>query len=269
MSKTVIITGASTGFGKVTAKKFQAEGWNVVATMRSPEKETELNQLDNVLVCKMDVTEEASVHQALALATEKFGSVDALVNNAGYGALGVLEGASEEAVRRQFEVNVFGLIKVTQATIPIMREQGSGVIVNISSVGGRLAFPYFSLYHSSKFAVEGLTESLQYELNPLGIKMKIVEPGAYKTDFATRSLDIYGKGPEAYHQAFDEFMAFMSNLNSSQNISEVADAIFKASTDDSDQLRYVVGADAEQYIETAKELGTEGFIKMIRDRMKG
>ena len=184
MKKTVLVTGASSGFGRETVRVFVEKGWNVIATMRSPEKEEELSKIEGVMVVRLDVTDKRSIREAVAAGVSRFGGIDVLVNNAGYGAFGALEVAPDEVIRQQFEVNLFGLIDVTKAVLPGMRERKSGVIINVSSVGGRLTFPFATLYHATKFAVEGLTESLQYELNPLGIRLKIVEPGGYRTNFA-------------------------------------------------------------------------------------
>jgi NAD(P)-dependent dehydrogenase (short-subunit alcohol dehydrogenase family) len=265
MKKTILITGASSGFGKLAAKKFQAEGWNVVATMRTPEKETELNQLENITITKLDVTDKDSINSAVNATIERFGKIDALVNNAGYGALGVMEAATEEQIRKEFDVNFFGLIDVTRAVLPFMRKEKSGVIVNISSVGGRITFPFFSLYHASKFAVEGLTESMQYELYQLGIKVKLVEPGAYNTDFGTRSLTIFDAAncPE-YHKGFKQFTDAMQQMMSiSGDPQEVADTIFEAVTDDSERLRYLIGKDAEQMIQARTAMDDIDFKKMM------
>lgn len=270
MSKTVLVTGASTGFGKLTVKKFQAEGWNVIATMRSPEKETELNQLENILVNRLDVTDEESIDNAIKEGIKKFGSIDVLVNNAGYGTVGPIEAASEKEIRKQFEVNFFGLIAVTKAVVPQMRKQQDGVIINISSIGGRVTFPFFSLYHASKFAVEGLTESMQYELNPFGIRMKIVEPGGFKTDFATRSLNIFdiSNAPQ-YQESIAKFTEIMQARmgNNNQDPAEVAKMIFQASTDEEDRLRYLVGNDAIQMMEARTQMDDVSFKNMINQNM--
>ena len=186
---TILITGASSGIGQATAKYFQQQGWNVVATMRKPEAEDELSKLDNVIVTRLDVLDEDSILAAVEATVAKFGAIDALLNNAGYGAYGPLEAFPMEGVRRQFDTNVVGLLTVTKAVLPHMRRQKSGVIANVSSVGGKVTFPLGSLYHGTKFAVEGLSEALHYELDPIGVKVKIIEPGAIATDFAGRSFD--------------------------------------------------------------------------------
>jgi len=264
MKKTVLITGASSGFGKAAVKLFHTNDWNVIATMRSPEKETELSALSNVFVIKLDVTDKPSIQNAVAAGIGKFGKIDVLVNNAGYGALGVLEASSEEQVKQQFDVNFFGLIEVTKAVLPGMRQQKSGTIINVSSVGGRVTFPFSSLYHATKFAVEGLTESMQYELNPLGIRLKIVEPGGYKTEFSGRSMDLFGaNGLDDYQPAFDKFITMLDHWPMSENIAEVADAIYEAATDGAEKLRYPVGHDAVQLIQTRQQMNDVDFKKMM------
>lgn len=268
MKKTVLITGASSGFGKVTAKLFHTHGWNVIATMRSPEKETELAALDNVFITQLDVTDKLSIQNAVAASIEKFGRIDVLVNNAGYGAMGALEAAGEEEIKKQFDVNLFGLIAVTQAVLPAMRQQKSGTIINVSSIGGRVTFPFCSLYHATKFAVEGLTESMQYELNPLGINLKIVEPGGYKTEFAGRSMSLFGvNGVADYEPAFDKFIAMIEAWPMSENIIEVAEAIYEAATDGTEKLRYPVGHDAAPIIQARHDMDDAGFKKMIAAQM--
>ena len=264
MKKTVFITGASSGFGRAAVKLFGEKGWNVVATMRSPEKETELSAIGGVLVTKLDVTDKASIGGAVQAGIRQFGRIDVLVNNAGYGTLGALEFASHEVIRQQFDVNVFGLIEVTKAVLPGMRAQGSGIIVNLSSIGGKVTFPFCTLYHATKFAVEGLTESLQYELNPFGIRTKIVEPGGYKTDFAGRSMGFYGAGGiEGYQQPYDRFVGNLVHWPMSENAGEVAEAIYAAATDGSEKLRYPVGQDAVPLLESRKQTGDVEFKKMI------
>ncbi len=264
MKPTVLITGASSGFGKAAAKLFHTNDWNVIATMRSPKKETELSALSNVFISKLDVTDKLSIQNTVAAGIEKFGKIDVLVNNAGYGALGALETATEEQVKQQFDVNLFGLIEVTKAVLPGMRQQKSGTIINVSSVGGGITFPFSSLYHATKFAVEGLTESMQYELNPLGIRLKIVEPGGYKTEFAGRSMALFGVDSLGdYQPAFDKFSVMIDQWPMSENISEVADAIYEAATDGTEKLRYPVGHDAVQLIQTRQQMNDMDFKKIM------
>jgi NAD(P)-dependent dehydrogenase (short-subunit alcohol dehydrogenase family) len=265
MKKTVLITGASSGFGKETAKLFHKNGWNVIATMRSPEKETELSALNDILITKLDVTDKATIESAIQAGIEKFGQINVLVNNAGYGAMGALEAATEEQIKQQFDVNLFGLIAVTKAVLPGMRQHQSGIIINVSSVGGRLTFPFSSLYHATKFAVEGLTESIQYELNPFGIHLKIVEPGGYRTEFAGRSMDLFGTEGlgEDYKAPFDKFVTMLENWPMSENLTEVAEVIYEAATDDTEKLRYPVGHDAKNLIETRQQMEDADFKKMM------
>ncbi|MUV04639.1 SDR family NAD(P)-dependent oxidoreductase [Flavobacterium rakeshii] len=183
MERTVLITGASSGFGKAATLLFQSKGWNVVATMRTPEKEQELNAMDNILLTRLDVLDRESIHTAIAAGIEAFGSIDAVVNNAGYGLMGVFESATAEQIQHQFEVNVFGMMRVVQEILPHFRERGKGTIVNVSSFGGIVGLPFGSLYNSSKFAVEGFSEALSHELLPFNIGVKIIEPGGVHTNF--------------------------------------------------------------------------------------
>ena len=202
MSRTILITGASSGIGKATAKYFRAQDWNVVATMRTPEKEDELTTLDNVLVTRLDVTDPASIRSAVDAGVNRFGRIDALLNNAGYGAYGVLEATPTDKIRRQFETNVIGLLEVTKAILPHFRANGDGVILNVSSIGGRMTFPLGTLYHGTKFAVEGLSEALHFELEAIGVKVKLIEPGMIRTDFGGRSFDFTNDESLAEYQPF-------------------------------------------------------------------
>jgi NAD(P)-dependent dehydrogenase (short-subunit alcohol dehydrogenase family) len=264
MKKTVLITGASSGFGRTTVRLFHEKGWNVIATMRSPEKETNLSGFPGVLVTRLDVTDKQSIGEAVQAGIRQFGQIDVLVNNAGFGTVGALEAAPVEVIRQQFEVNFFGLIEVTKAVLPGMRAHKAGVIINLSSVGGRLTFPFCTLYHATKFAVEGLTESLQYELNPLGIRLKLVEPGGYKTDFAGRSMSFFGAGGIAgYQEPFERFLGRLEHWPMSENLDEVAEAIYEAASDGTEKLRYPVGHDAVPLLETRQQTDDVAFKKMM------
>jgi NADP-dependent 3-hydroxy acid dehydrogenase YdfG len=261
-AKTVFITGASSGIGKATAKHFQAQGWNVIATMRSPDKETDLKGLDNMLVTALDVTDQASIDAAVAEGLARFGAIDALVNNAGYGAYGPLEAFSMDGIRRQFDTNVIGLLATTKAVLPHMRAAKSGTIVNISSIGGKMTFPLGTLYHGSKFAVEGLSEALHYEVEPLGVRVKIVEPGMIKTDFGGRSFDFQNDESLTDYQDLigKVFAAFAATSNAGSEAGVVADVIWQAVTDGTDQLRYTAGADAAELMANRKALDDATFI---------
>lgn len=183
MKKVVIITGASRGFGELIAKKFQKENFQVIATMRNIDSSPSLKKLENVDIKKLDVTVKSDIKNVVDYTVEKYGRIDILINNAGYGAFGFLEEASDEEIRNQFNVNYFGLIDCIKGVLPQMRKQKDGVIVNISSIAGRFGLPFTSLYNSSKFAVEGLTECLHYELSLFGIDIKTVAPGSFRTGF--------------------------------------------------------------------------------------
>ena len=266
MSKTILITGASSGIGKATAQHFHNAGWNVIATMRSPDKEEDLAKLDNVLVARLDVTDPASIETAVTDGIARFGAIDALVNNAGYGAYGPLEAFPMDRIERQFNTNVIGLLAVTKALLPHFRARKNGVIVNISSVGGKVTFPLGALYHGTKFAVEGISEALTYELAPAGIRVKIVEPGAIATDFGGRSFDFVNDETMAeYQPTVGAMLAGIENLlGDAAPASMVADVIHKAVTDGTDQLRYIAGTDAEQYIAQRKATDDATFMGGIR-----
>lgn len=274
MTKTILITGTSSGIGKATAIHFLEKGWNVVATMRRPEQDKDLPEHERLLKLRLDVQEPESVKAALATTLESFGGLDVLLNNAGYGSAGPLEAASETQIRRQFEVNFFGLIDVIRAALPQFRAQQSGLIINISSIGGLVTFPLFSLYHASKWAVEGLTESLQYELNPLGIQLKIVEPGGVNTDFAGRSLDMFDISAHPEYQPtltklLDYFNPESELRRNRSTPQDMAAAIYGAATDGSKQFRYVAGADAQEIWQLRQSVPYEQFRSVVKQQFLG
>lgn len=268
MSKTILITGSSTGIGRASVIKFQKEGWNVIATMRSPEKEEELNKLENVLVTKLDVLELETIDKSLAAGIEKFGKIDVILNNAGYALMGTFESAKRESIIRQFGVNVQGLFDVTQKALPHFRANKSGMFINIASVGGRMTFPLMPLYHSTKFAVEGFSESLHWEMAQIGVKVKIVEPGGVATDFGTRSLDLqHNHELSEYNEFVNFFMEAMAKMSDPSLLSTpetIADVIYKAATDESNTLRYRAGADAEQLLLARSSMTDEEFFAMLK-----
>ncbi len=268
--KTILITGCSSGIGRTTAKYFQERGWQVAATMRTPENETELGTLPNVKVFKLDVMDEDSIKEAMAQAIDAFGAIDVVVNNAGYALWGAFETATAEQVRRQFDTNVLGLMNVTRDILPYFRSRRQGTIINLASIAGRITFPLGSLYHGTKYAVEGFSEAMSYELRQHNIKIKIIEPGIIKTDFYGRSMD-KGAQAEGYQKSFDRMMKVMGLMEKMGSQPEViAEAIYKAATDDSWRLRYSTGRGAtltllgrrllpERVLNALIRVGTLGF----------
>jgi NAD(P)-dependent dehydrogenase (short-subunit alcohol dehydrogenase family) len=189
-SRVWLITGSSTGLGRALAEAALAQGDRVIITARNPDKIQDLEQQypQTAKAVRLDVTDPVTIQTAVQSGLETFGRIDVLVNNAGYGLLGTIEEVSDQQIRDQFETNFFGLLNVTRAVLPIFKKQNSGHILNISSLGGRMTSPMLGLYHASKFAVEGLSETLAQELEPFGIHVTIIEPGGFGTDFSSRSL---------------------------------------------------------------------------------
>lgn len=268
MRKTILVTGASSGIGKATAMYFQKQGWNVIATLRSPEKDNELNTLENIHLEKLDVLDLASINQAIQNGIQKFGKIDALVNNAGYGAYGPLETFPRENIVKQFNTNVIGLMDVTRAIIPHFRKNKNGIIVNISSIGGQMTFALGSLYHGTKFAVEGISESLHYEMKEIGVKVKIVEPGFIATDFGGRSFDFQAGQMEEYKPIINALMKQWQNPNNTISPpSLVAEVIFSAVTDGTNQLRYRAGDDANYLLDNRKKMNDVEFFEMMYNQL--
>jgi len=267
MGQTILITGASSGIGKETAKFFQSKGWNVVATMRNPEQGAELAGLKNILVTKLDVLELDTIHEAVSSGIQRFGSIEVLLNNAGYGAYGPLESFPRERILRQFNTNVIGLLDVTRAVLPHFRENGKGIIINVSSMGGKMTFPLGSLYHGTKFAVEGISESLRYEVEQFGGRVKIVEPGAIATDFAGRSFDFSNDEKlSAYQNIVSKILAaFPQMIKNASTTDVVTRVIYEAATDGTGKLRYMAGKDARMFDLFHKLFGY-GFIFKMNKR---
>ncbi len=268
MKKTILITGCSSGIGRMTAKYFQEKGWNVAATVRkNPEQDEELNALDNVLVAELDVTDEETIKSAVKATIERFGKIDVLLNNAGYGHYGILEATPESDIRKQFDVNVIGALLITKNVLPYMRKEKDGIIINISSMGGKIAFPMGTLYHGSKFAVEGMSEALSYELESIGIKVKLIEPGMIRTAFeeTTVGLLTIDESQTEYKPFVNAIMAAMQHAaEQSSDPIIVAEKIYEAATDNTDQMRYIAGADAEQIISARKQMNDSEYLGMIK-----
>lgn len=270
MKKNVLITGTSSGIGKATVHEFAKNGWNVIATQRTPEKETDFKNLPNVKLFPMDVTDLDSIKNTLALAQKDFGKIDVVVNNAGYGVDGAFEAMSDDIIEKQFNTNVFGLMRVTREAIKHMRPNGGGTIIQISSMGGKITFPLYSIYHATKFAVEGFTESLHYELAQFNIKMKLIEPGPIVTDFYGRSRTFIKPTDtnqyDGFIQKFND--AAEKVLKEAEGPEVVAKMIFKSATDNSDQMRYAVGKPGPLLLALRKLLSDKLYFLMVRKTYK-
>ncbi|EJN06531.1 SDR family oxidoreductase [Phyllobacterium sp. YR531] len=271
MTKTVLITGCSSGFGKTATGYFVRQGWNVIATMRNISDGKELAELDNVLVTRLDVEDPASIASAIEAGIERFGRIDALVNNAGYGLFGIFEATSPEKIKEQFDVNVFGVMSVTRAILPHFRTNKAGVIINVSSGAGVFTLPMISLYCASKFALEGFSEALSYELSGLGITVKVVEPGGViSTKFGQRSGAEAGQAQSIpdYEPFVTSSLAIFETMRGQRLATEedVAKVIHDAVTDGTDQLRYVATDDIKPLVRARRETSEAEYIQFMRSK---
>ena len=272
--KVALVTGSSRGIGFVTSITLARNDFLTYASMRNLDKEKEIRLVvdkENIPLktLQLDVTDSTSVNNAIKSIMDETGRIDVLVNNAGYGLVGAFEELSIEEIKQQFETNFFGVIRVTQAVLPIMREQKSGIIVNISSGAGRFGYPNGSAYVSTKFALEGLSESMAYEIEPLGVRVVLVEPGFVRTNFsnvvAKRSQSPssqYSKMTEKMAESFDQM-----KLNSSPP-ELVANVVLEAVTSKNPDLRYLAGKDVEQWMEQKKYMSDKEFFNMIKQSLR-
>jgi short-subunit dehydrogenase len=266
MKKTVLITGTSSGIGKATVLEFAKMGWNVIATQRTTEHETDFKKLSNVKMYSLDVTNLESIKHVFSNAQKDFGTIDVVVNNAGYGVDGAFEAMSDEIIEKQFNTNVFGLMRVTREAIKHMRPNGAGMIIQISSMGGKITFPLYSIYHATKFAVEGFTESLHYEVAQFNIKLKLIEPGPIVTDFYGRSRQFI---KPTYTSQYDAFIQKFNNaaakvMKEAEGPEVVAKMIFKSATDNSNQMRYTVGKPGPMLLMLRKLLSDKLYFLIVR-----
>ena len=257
------ITGCSTGFGRELSKLILQRGWNAVVTSRKLVDIQDITEGydDHSLALSLDVTQKDQVSNAVAKAEEKFGKIDVLVNNAGYGYFSSIEEGEEQKIRAQFDTNVFGLISVIQSVLPGMRRQGSGSIVNFSSIGGLVAFAATGFYHATKFAVEGLSESLSKEAGPLGIKVLLVEPGPFRTDWAGRSTSRTRVKIEDYNATVGVRME-TSQEGSGKQVGDPVrgcEAIIKAVEDGVPHLRLLLGKMAYDFAMQKADSMKENF----------
>ena len=271
--KVAIVTGSSSGIGYATSLMLARKGFYTYASVRNTNKSASLESIANaerlpLKLIQLDVTDDSSVKDAVEKIVLEKGRIDVLVNNAGYGLFGAFEDLSLDEIKAQFETNFFGVIRVTQHVLPIMRTpaNGGGVIVNVSSINGLIAFPVISAYVGTKFAIEGLSESIAYELEPFGIKVILIEPGAIGSNFMKGS--VLPKRALDPQSPYSELVQKFSVKTSSQHDNatqpeEVAKTIFQAISIEKPEFRYVVGNDAVSLLEARKNMPYSEFQKMI------
>jgi NAD(P)-dependent dehydrogenase (short-subunit alcohol dehydrogenase family) len=270
MQKVALVTGSSSGIGYETSLALARANYFTYATMRNTEKAGSIQKIAkkenlNLDVIELDIDKEDSIKSAVKKVLEQKGRIDILVNNAGYGIFGCVEDISMDELRAQFQTNFFGVVKLIQEVAPIMRKQGSGIIVNVSSVAGRIGFPGTPAYISSKFALEGLSECMRYEMSPFGIKTIIIEPGVIKTNFLSSMKIAKGKPDSPYKEITEKVVngiKMMAELATPPI--EVAKTIMKAIETENPLPRYVVGSDAVMFLEAKKmktDIEFENYIK--------
>jgi NAD(P)-dependent dehydrogenase (short-subunit alcohol dehydrogenase family) len=267
--KTIFITGSSSGLGRATAKLFASKGWKVIASMRNPANEKELAKLPGITLMSLDITDPREIER-VATEVVASGGVDVVFNNAGYGLSGALEALTDEQILRVVETNMLGTIRTTKAFIPHFRQKRAGLFINTTSIGGLMAVPFNSLYHATKWALEGWSESMAFELNQFGIGIKTIEPGGMKTDFFTRSLDT-ARHP-AYDNLVNKVMSIITDPKQMATYSspeEIAEIVYQAATDGKDDLRYVAGSDAKAMYEMRLQIGGEAFRKAMAQQFFG
>jgi NAD(P)-dependent dehydrogenase (short-subunit alcohol dehydrogenase family) len=272
-----VVTGSSTGIGFETSLALAKNGYYTYATMRKIDNgvlDIAKNENLPLQVIQLDVDNDKSVLNAINTIKGQTGRIDIVINNAGYALAGPFEETSMEEVNAQLETNFFGTVRVMQAVIPIMREQRGGKIVNVTSMGGRIAIPLDSIYHASKFALEGLSESVQYEVEPFGIKMILIEPGAVGSNF-WKNLKMVSKISSNNNNSDSPYRQLANSMSESfkqmqQNMlhpSEVAKVILQAVTSENPDFRYVVGKDATAIIEARRNMSDREFVNFIKRQL--
>ncbi len=273
---TVLITGCSSGFGKLAALHFARKGDTVYASMRNTEKGAELEQARDdenlkIELLQLDVTDEASVKKAVARVIDGAGQIDVLVNNAGIGAHGPSEETEDDEAKEIFETNFFGALRVIRATLPHMRANKAGIIINVSSLAGIVGPPFDGIYSASKHALEAATEALNYEVHPFGIRVALVEPGSFETNIGStrRTPRGYGEGSPylAADQRFEEALTKLPGRDEERDPQTVAEVIYNAVHDEEPKLRYLVGKDAEMIGALRKQMDDEQFEQTIRQAL--
>ena len=278
-NKVAIITGSSSGIGHATALLLARNRFHTYATMRNIKNSGDILEIANrerlpLQVIQLDVNDDTSIKNSIEKVISERERVDVLVNNAGYGLVGAFEDLSIEEIKSQFETNFFGVIRLTQQVLPIMRKQKLGVIVNVSSGAGRIGFPGMSAYVSSKFALEGLSESMSYELEPFGIKIVIIEPGVIRTNFKKNAVMSKKSLDDSYISPYSSIIQKMdasitSIIEHATPPEQVAKVILHAVTYNNPELRFPVGNDIIMMLETKKSMSDEDFRKMMMQSIIG
>jgi NAD(P)-dependent dehydrogenase (short-subunit alcohol dehydrogenase family) len=274
--KVAVVTGSSSGIGYETSLALAREGFLTFATMRNLEKGSIIKSDSDkenlpLKIMQLDVTDDASVSKAVQSIISDSGRIDVIVNNAGYGLVGAFEDLSLDEIKQQYETNLFGVVRVTQAVIPIMRKQKSGRIINISSGAGRFGYPGGSAYVSTKFAIEGLSESLSYELDPFGIKVILVEPGVIRTNFG--NVMVVAKNSQDPGSAYLSMTRKMNEvfgqlMQNGSPPSLVANVVLQAAKSDNPNLRYLAGKDVEEWVDQKKKMSDNEFFNMMNQLFK-
>ncbi|WP_435357867.1 SDR family oxidoreductase [Emticicia sp. SJ17W-69] len=265
MRKTILITGASAGLGKATAKLFQSKGWNAIATMRNPEKETELIQLENVSLVSLDVTNVSQINETLKSITAHQ-NIDVVFNNAGYGLGGALEYATDEQILQQIETNLTGVIRVTKAFIPYFKQKGEGLFITTTSIFGFSSCPLSSVYNATKWALEGFSESISYDLALFNIGIKTVAPGGIKSNFVNAMQFADTNGYEVVNESMRKLIS-NGQLFQFNEVEEIAEVIYEAATDGKDQLRYLAGKDSVETFQQRSKIGAENFRIELKQKL--
>ncbi|TWX68808.1 SDR family oxidoreductase [Colwellia demingiae] len=267
MAKVVLITGASSGIGRITAILLAQHGYIVYAGTRDPSKFT--IKLDNLHVIALDITDHQSIKHTIDAIQAEQGRIDVLINNAGYALVSTVEQASEEEMYNQFNINVFSILRLCKAVTPLMRINNSGVIINISSFLGKIGLPLFTFYNASKYAVEGITDSLRYELKPFNIRVHSIMPGFFNTNFAKGNLvlnDATVDENSPYSELASNLLPdILAQINGGNEAKEAAALIVKTIEDDASPARSTVGDKASKFIAMRRELSDEDFERRVRE----
>jgi NAD(P)-dependent dehydrogenase (short-subunit alcohol dehydrogenase family) len=269
MPQTIFITGSSKGLGRATALLFASRGWNVIATLRSPNAAQGLAEVKNISLIGLDVTRPEQVRAATAEALSR-GPVDVVFNNAGYALSGPFEATDDAQIVSEIETNLIGVLRVTRAFIPAFRQRGKGTFIATTSVGGHVTFPFNSVYHATKWALEGWSESLAYELGAFGIRVKTVAPGAIHTDFHGRSL-VLADDP-AYATLVGKALGVLrapARAVDRATAEQIAEVVYEAATDESDQMTYLAGSSAKAMVAQRRDLGIEAWRRSVTKMFLG